>query len=77
MEALVGLNYAYKLKEKEKYISSSLKIWDFTKNHIIDHKNGEWHFRVDKYGKPYTVEDKVSMWKAPYHTTRACILLNN
>jgi len=77
MEALVGLNYAYKIKKEEKYITNSLKIWDFTKKYIIDHKNGEWHFRVDKKGKPYRSEDKVSMWKAPYHTTRACILLNN
>jgi len=76
MEALVGLNYAYNIKKEERYISRSLKIWAFTKKHIIDHKNGEWHFRVDKKGEPYANEDKVSMWKAPYHTTRACMLLN-
>ena len=77
VEALVGLNYAYKLKNDKKYIDNSLKIWDFTKRNLIDHKNGEWFFRVDKYGKIYTQEDKVSMWKAPYHTSRACIILNN
>lgn len=75
-EALIGLNYAYKLTNDQKYIDSSLNIWNFTKNFIIDHKNGEWFFRVDKNGKVYTQEDKVSMWKAPYHTSRACIILN-
>ena len=77
VEALIGLKYAYNLNKDEKYLTTSIKIWDFTKKHLIDHKNGEWYFRVDKNGDPYTEEDKVSMWKAPYHTTRACIILNN
>lgn len=76
VEALVGLNYAYNLKNDKKYIDNSLKIWDFTKRNLIDYENGEWFFRVDKKGKIYTQEDKVSMWKAPYHTSRACIILN-
>jgi len=76
VEALVGLKYANDLKSDEKYISSSLKIWDFTKKNLIDYKNGEWFFRVDEKGNVYKNEDKVSMWKAPYHTSRACIILN-
>ena len=76
VEALVGLKYANDLKSDKKYISSSLKIWDFTKKNLIDYKNGEWFFRVDEKGNVYKSEDKVSMWKAPYHTSRACIILN-
>jgi len=77
VEALVGLNYVYKLTNDEKYINASKKIWAFTKSHIIDHKNGEWHFRVDKNNTPYKKEHKVSMWKAPYHNSRACIIINS
>ena len=77
VEALIGLSYANHLKANRDYISTSIKIWEYTKKHIIDHENGEWFFRVDKNGRPYTEEDKVSMWKAPYHTSRACIMLNN
>ncbi|WP_194766857.1 AGE family epimerase/isomerase [Tamlana sp. I1] len=76
VEALIGLKYANHLNPDENYINASLAIWNYTKNHLIDHKHGEWFFRADKFGKIYTEEDKVSMWKAPYHTTRACILLN-
>lgn len=75
VEALIGFKYAYALNKNKNYIDASLKIWDYTKKHLIDHKNGEWYFRVDKHGKPYTEEDKVSMWKAPYHTVRACIIV--
>ena len=77
VEALVGLKYANDLKNNEEYINASLKIWEFTKKHLIDTKNGEWFFRVDKNEQVYTNEDKVSMWKAPYHTSRACIILNS
>jgi mannobiose 2-epimerase len=76
VEALIGLKYANHLDPDESYIDASIKIWNYTKNHLIDQKNGEWFFRVDKNGNPYTEEDKVSMWKAPYHTSRACIILN-
>ncbi|MBO0321047.1 AGE family epimerase/isomerase [Muricauda sp. CAU 1633] len=76
MEAIVGLGYVYDVTNNAKYIETALSIWKFAKKHLIDHENGEWHFRVDKNGAPYTQEDKVSMWKAPYHTTRACISLS-
>jgi len=77
VEALIGLNYTYKLNNDPKFIDHSLKIWEFIKKSLIDPINGEWYFRVDKNGKVYTEEDKVSMWKAPYHVTRACIKLIN
>ena len=76
VEALIGLKYAYHLNPNIKYINASLKIWDYTKKHLIDYEQGEWFFRVSKEGKVYTEEDKVSMWKAPYHTSRAFIILN-
>ncbi len=76
VEALIGLNYVYNLTKEQKYLDNSVNIWNFTKRNLIDRVNGEWFFRVDKNGNPYTGEDKVSMWKAPYHTSRACIILN-
>tara|TARA_R110000868_G_scaffold178979_1_gene418900 strand:- start:3418 stop:4599 length:1182 start_codon:yes stop_codon:yes gene_type:complete len=76
VEALIGLKYAFDVNANENYINTSLKIWEYTKKYLIDYKNGEWFFRVDKDGKVYKKEDKVSMWKAPYHTSRACIILN-
>ncbi|WP_026755074.1 AGE family epimerase/isomerase [Sediminibacter sp. Hel_I_10] len=76
VEALVGLNYAYQINKNEDFLKHASNIWDFTKKHLIDHINGEWYFRVDKNGKPYTSEDKVSMWKAPYHTSRALMILS-
>lgn len=76
VEAIIGLKYAHNLTKDQKYLNASYKIWEFTKLNLLDTINGEWFFRVDKNGKVYTEEDKVSMWKAPYHTSRACIEIN-
>lgn len=75
IEAMVGLDYTYKITGNEKYQSALEDIWHFTKQHIIDHVNGEWFFRINKENKPYKEEDKLGMWKCPYHNSRGCILL--
>lgn len=75
VEALVGLTYAYEINNNEDYLDCKHKIWAFTKKYLIDYKHGEWHFRVNRTGKPYSEEDKVSMWKAPYHSSRALMIL--
>ncbi|MCF1192306.1 AGE family epimerase/isomerase [Mangrovimonas sp. AS39] len=77
VEALVGLKYAYQIQKNPVYLETSIKIWEFTKTHLIDRVHGEWFFRVDTNGKVYQEEDKVSMWKAPYHTSRACMMMNS
>ena len=76
VEALIGLKYGYTISKNIDYLQKSKKIWNFTKKYLIDKENGEWHFRVDAMGLPYKQENKVSMWKAPYHTIRACIIMN-
>jgi mannobiose 2-epimerase len=75
-EAIVGLCYALKITKNEKYLNTACRIWEFTKRCIIDHKNGEWFWRADKNGKLYLQENKVGMWKCPYHNSRACVHVN-
>lgn len=72
-EAMVGLDYAFQLSGDPKFEEAMLDIWDFTRKHLIDSENGEWLFRIDENNQPYTEEDKVGIWKCPYHNTRACI----
>lgn len=75
-EAIVGLYYAFSITGNEKYEQQAFKILNFIQKNIIDKKNGEWLWRVHKNGKPYTTDYKMGMWKAPYHNSRACIILN-
>lgn len=74
-EAMVGLEYAYRISGEEKFRDAIYDIWKFTRKHIIDHEKGEWFFRINENNRPYVQEDKLGMWKCPYHNSRACIVL--
>ena len=76
-EAIVGLYYAFKINPKEAYVETAYNIWNFTKNKLIDKKNGEWFWRVNRNGNPNKKDCKMGMWKAPYHNSRACMILSN
>lgn len=76
-EALVGLFYANELSPSQDYEDAILDIWKFTKEHIIDAENGEWFFRINEKFEPYKEEEKLGMWKCPYHNSRACVVLLN
>ncbi len=72
-EAVVALLYVWRITAKEKYLIAAKRIWDFICNTIIDNSNGEWFFRVNRLGDPYINENKIGLWKCPYHNSRACI----
>ncbi|WP_373056521.1 AGE family epimerase/isomerase [Zunongwangia sp. H14] len=74
MEAMVGLDFANGVEHDPAFEEAINDIWNYTKTYLIDHENGEWHFRVNNGHVPYPEEDKVSMWKAPYHNSRACMM---
>ncbi len=75
IEAMVGLDYAYHISGNENFRIAQRDIWRFIKQNIVDPKNGEWFFRIDKNNQPYKEEDKLGMWKCPYHNSRGCIIL--
>ncbi|MDT0688989.1 AGE family epimerase/isomerase [Salegentibacter sp. F188] len=75
VEAMVGLDFAFRITNENEFQEAISDIWEYTKSQIIDRENGEWHFRLNKNNEPYTKEDKLSMWKAPYHNSRACMML--
>ena len=72
-EAIVGLNYAYEISQNESYLLLASKIWSFTKENLIDKKNGEWFWSVNGQNEPKVSTYKLGFWKAPYHNSRACM----
>ncbi len=72
-EAMVGIFYVYKITGDEKYHELVLRIWDFIDKNVIDHTHGEWLGVIDKNGNHDPKNEKVGMWKCPYHNSRACI----
>jgi cellobiose epimerase len=71
-EAMVGFFNAWQLSGREEFLNHSLNSWAFIKQHIL-HPNGEWAWGIHEDGTFMQGEDKVGLWKCPYHNSRACI----
>ena len=74
-EAIVGFINAWQISQNLAFAEAALRIWDFTKENLIDRKNGEWFWLADREGRPNREEDKAGPWKCPYHNGRACMEL--
>lgn len=72
VEAIVGFVHAYQQTQSVDFLEAAVAIWEFARDHLRDESVGEWYFRVDSNGRPYPEDDKVGMWKCPYHGARAC-----
>lgn len=74
-EALVGFYHAGVLASNSKYLTTASRIWQYIKDQLIDHQQGEWYWGRDENGHIMTNEDKAGFWKCPYHNSRCCIEL--
>ena len=74
-EAMVGFYNAWQVSGRADFLLASHRNWEFVKQHILDIAHGEWFWGVYKDGTLMTQEDKVGLWKCPYHNSRACIEL--
>ncbi len=71
-EAMVGFMNAYQLTNEKAFLDKSVKSWEFIKKYLLDLKNGEWYTGVTADHK-ILGNEKISMWKCPYHNSRACL----
>ncbi len=74
-EALIGLCNAWEISGNPLYQKAMLKNWQFIKKYIIDHKEGEWFWGVTADHSIMKDQDKIGLWKCPYHNSRACLQL--
>ena len=72
-EAMVGYVNAWQLTGNKSYLDEAEKVWNFIKLKIVDSELGEWFWKVDFEGNPYTTDEKTGFWKCPYHNTRSLI----
>lgn len=71
-EAMIGFFNAWQLTGDESQLNQSLSSWKFVKQSLLD-TQGEWVWGINGDGSVMTHEDKVGVWKCPYHNSRACI----
>ena len=76
-EAMVGFFNAWELSGSQHYLDACYKTWQFINQYIIDQQHGEWIWGVHADHTKIVGEDKVGLWKCPYHNSRACVELIN
>ncbi len=72
-ESMIGYFNAYQKTNDEKFLALSEVCFNIIKTQLKDNINGEWFWKVDRYGNPYKDCPKVEPWKCPYHNGRACL----
>ncbi len=74
-EAILGFtNEWMKYPEKLEYKEAAKSIWNFTKEYIIDKREGgEWYSEVGEDLLPTNRKSIVEPWKCPYHNGRMCL----
>jgi cellobiose epimerase len=72
-EAMVGYFNAWQITNDERYLHQSFNSWEFVKNYILHKEKGEWYWGVTDDYSLMQGQDKVGLWKCPYHNSRACI----
>ena len=72
-EAMVGFVNAWQVSKDEKYLLYALQNWHFIKSYIINKQDGEWFWGINEDYSVMKNEDKVGIWKCPYHNSRACL----
>ncbi len=69
-EAIVGFVNGYQERRSVGFLDAAVEAWEFARHNLM--AVDEWYFRVSRDGRPYPEDDKVGMWKCPYHGVRAC-----
>ena len=76
-ETMVGFFTAWQLTGDDAYLQKSLNAWNYVQQFIKDKNYGEWYWGLNENGTIIMGQDKVGIWKCPYHNTRACIEIIN
>ncbi|MGC8823332.1 MAG: AGE family epimerase/isomerase [Bacteroidales bacterium] len=71
-EAVVSFINAWQITGDDKFLDFAYRTWQFIDHYLIDGERGEWHWKVDRQGKPDTAQVRAGFWKCPYHNSRAC-----
>ena len=72
-EAVVGFYNIYQHFADEAALDKALRCWQYIKDNLIDHANGEWCWSRHADGTLNTTDDKAGFWKCPYHNGRMCL----
>ncbi|MCR5779264.1 MAG: AGE family epimerase/isomerase [Bacteroidaceae bacterium] len=74
-EAVVGFFNLYQHFCDETALNKAWRLWQYIKDHLIDHERGEWYWSIREDGSVNLDDDHAGFWKCPYHNGRMCLEL--
>lgn len=74
-ENIIGHIDLYQYFRTEESLEVAIQCWNYVAKHLLDAKNGEWHWAVLEDGSLNLDDDKAGFWKCPYHNSRMCLEL--
>jgi mannobiose 2-epimerase len=74
-ENIIGHINLYQYFGDKEALQKAIRCWQYTKEHIIDWKKGEWFWGIKPDGTRDLDNDKAGFWKCPYHNSRLCLEL--
>ena len=72
-ENVVGNVNLYQHFNDQVALERAVKGWEFIKQHLIDHRHGEWFWGSYLDHTTNRQDDKAGFWKCPYHNGRMCM----
>lgn len=72
-EGVVGFYNAWQISGNVFFLQTATKLWEFIRQHLIDHTHGEWYWGVHADMGVMQNQDKAGFWKCPYHNSRCCL----
>jgi cellobiose epimerase len=72
-EAMVGFLNAWEINGDQGFRDALVNNWNFIRTYILDRKNGEWFWGVQRDHQVMPGQDKAGFWKCPYHNSRSCM----
>ena len=72
-EAMIGFFNHWQITGDQNYLKKSYQSWQYIEEYIKDKNFGEWLWGRNEDGTVMAGQDKVGIWKCPYHNARACI----
>jgi mannose/cellobiose epimerase-like protein (N-acyl-D-glucosamine 2-epimerase family) len=68
---IAAAGYLYAYTKNDKYLNWYIKIWQYSWEHMVDHKFGAW-FRILTNDNQKMEVNKSLIGKTDYHTMGAC-----
>ncbi len=72
-EAVTGFINAWQLSHEARFLIAACRTWGFIEHPLVNREKGEWYRSTDRAGHPDRSSPPASMWKCPYHNSRACL----